>query len=77
VLTKKYFKKLLRKKSFIQKIKIVMSYLHLKNLKVPINLIFQIKLILLIYQLVKFQDLKMKIKHKKIQTLKLKLIKKI
>lgn len=54
-----------------------MSYLHLKNLKVPINLIFQIKLILLIYQLVKFQDLKMKIKHKKIQTLKLKLIKKI
>jgi len=64
-------------KSFIQKIKIAMFYLHLQNLKVPINLIFQIKLILLIYQLVKFQDLKMKIKHKKIQTLKLKLIKKI
>lgn len=66
VSSKKYSQKSLRRKSFIPKIKIIIFYLHLKNLIALINLIFQTKLMFQIYQSVLFQDLKQKINHKKI-----------
>ena len=61
VSSKKYSRKLLRGKSFIPKI--IIFYLHLQNMKVPINLMLQTKLIFRTYQSVLFQNFKNKINH--------------